>query len=469
MPKPLKSQWEFGELFPPEATRKVFSVTEVTLSIKRVIEKEIGEVWVTGEITNLRAQSSGHIYFSIKDGNAQLSCVLFRGEARAARRDLLQDGQKVVLRGGLSVYEARGQYQLIVTEVEFQGAGALQIAFEKLKQKLNAEGLFAAARKRPLPRFPRRLGIATSATGAVLHDVLRVIQRRAPSLEAILTNCRVQGQGAAGEIACAIAWLNEWSAAQPRGSGLDAILVTRGGGSLEDLWAFNEEIVARAIFHSQLPVISAVGHEIDFTISDFTADFRASTPTAAAEILTEELFRAVEKIIRLRSDLACALQSEISTRMDQLMVARERMMRVHPRRHLQEQAQLLDDLQLALQRCARTGLRFHHARCREGIERLLRVRPSQALAREREALLRMQRLLHERARLQLAQRQTALAALEERLRLLSPVNVLERGYSITFNADTGAVIHAVEEVADGQRLRTRLRSGEIESVANKKQ
>ncbi|MBU6401719.1 MAG: exodeoxyribonuclease VII large subunit, partial [Verrucomicrobia bacterium] len=285
MPKPLKSQWDFGELFPPEATRRILSVSELTGNVRRLLEGQIGRVWVTGEISNLRAQSSGHIYFTLKDPGAQLNCVLFRGEA-VAHRELLRDGQKVVLRGELTVYEPRGQYQLRVEAIELQGVGALQMAFERLKERLNAEGLFAPERKRPLPRFPRRIGLVTSPTGAAIRDVLHVMARRYAGVELMLAPCRVQGEGAAEEIAGAIRLLNQWSASRGA-SGLDLIVVTRGGGSLEDLWAFNEEVVARAIFDSAVPVVSAVGHEIDFTISDFVADVRAATPSAAAEIVTE--------------------------------------------------------------------------------------------------------------------------------------------------------------------------------------
>src|SRR6266404_6329228 len=236
MAKPVKSQWDLGELFPPEGRqpqRKVLSVSELTGQIRRLLEDHVGRVWVTGEITNLRAQSSGHIYFSLKDASAQLSCVLFRGET-GLDRSLLQDGRKVTLQGELTVYEPRGQYQLRVTAVELEGVGALQAAFERLKQKLKAEGLFAPERKRPLPKYPMRIGLVTSPTGAAIRDVLHVVQRRNPSLEIILAACRVQGEGAAEEIAAAIRLLNEFNQ-------LDLILVTRGGGSLEDLWAFNEE------------------------------------------------------------------------------------------------------------------------------------------------------------------------------------------------------------------------------------
>src|SRR2546426_168896 len=292
MAKPVKSQWDFGELFPVEQiARKVLSVTELTWQIRRLLEQQVGRIWVTGEITNFRAQSSGHIYFTLKDANAQLSCVLFRGEIQVDR-SLLEDGRKVVLQGEVTVYESRGQYQLRVMAVELQGIGALQVAFEKLKQKLGAEGLFASERKRPLPKFPQRIGLVTSTTGAAIRDVLHVVQRRNPGLQIVVTPCRVQGDGAGAEIASGIRLLNEFNGIQSRRAEqglrapatarpyLDLILITRGGGSLEDLWAFNEEVVARAIFESSLPVVSAVGHEIDFTISDFVADVRAATPSA---------------------------------------------------------------------------------------------------------------------------------------------------------------------------------------------
>src|SRR6266481_5201124 len=293
MPKNAKSQWDFGELFDPASTRRIVTVSELTATVRRLLEKEVGQIWVSGEVTNLRAQSSGHIYFTLKDASAQLSCVLFRGETQVDRA-LLQDGRKVTMQGDVTVYEPRGQYQLRVTAVELQGVGALQAAFEKLKQKLKAEGLFAQERKRPLPRYPQRIGLVTSPTGAALRDVFHVVERRNPALKIILAPCRVQGEGAAAEIAAAIGLLNQFGASQlesgePR-LGMDLILVTRGGGGLEDLWAFNEEVVARAIFESKLPVVSAVGHEIDFTISDFVADVRAATPSAAAEIITEGVF-----------------------------------------------------------------------------------------------------------------------------------------------------------------------------------
>jgi exodeoxyribonuclease VII large subunit len=458
MGKQPKSQWDFGELFPTEATRRVLSVSELTAQVKRLLEKQVGSVWVTGEVTNLRAQSSGHIYFTLKDAAAQLSCVLFRGEA-VMNRSVLQDGQKVLLQGDVTVYEARGQYQLIVRAVELQGVGALQIAFEKLKQKLAAEGLFAPERKRPLPKYPQRIGLVTSPTGAAIRDVLHVVQRRNPGLEIILAPCRVQGDGAADEIAAAIRLLNEWNVAEVGASRrddrtarraipakeIDLILVTRGGGSLEDLWAFNEEVVARAIFESVVPVVSAVGHEIDFTISDFVADLRAATPSAAAEIITEGVFASRQLV----ADLT------------------QRMARAHPRRRLNELLQRLDDLQTGLLRCAKQGARDRAVAWRNLTDRLLRVRPAQLLNQWRESLAMSQRRLRELIRVGLRNGQNRFETLEARLRLLGPEQVLARGYSITMDVATGKVLRDAKVVKVGQRLKTRLKAGEVLSRAEK--
>jgi exodeoxyribonuclease VII large subunit len=458
MSKQPKSQWDFGELFPTETGRHVLSVSELTAQVKRLLEKSVGQVWVTGEVTNLRAQSSGHMYFTLKDAAAQLSCVLFSRE-KVSHRELLADGQKVLLQGDVTVYEARGQYQLIVRAVELQGVGALQIAFEKLKQKLAAEGLFAPERKRPLPKYPQRIGLVTSPTGAAIRDVLHVVRRRNPGLEIILAPCRVQGEGAAKEIAAAIRLLNEFSVGQAsrlspseksqRQAGslsyIDLILVTRGGGSLEDLWAFNEEVVARAIFESAIPVVSAVGHEIDFTISDFVADVRAATPSAAAEIITEGVFASrqfVEGLVR-------------------------RMMQAHPRKRLDESVQRLDDLQISLLRCGKQGVRERQVACQNLVARLRQVRPKQLLKQRRELLKVNRQRLRELARVRFRDLKNGLAATESRLRLLGPEQVLSRGYSITMDAASGKVLRDAAQVKTGQRLKTRLQKGEVSSHAEK--
>ena len=486
MAKPSKSQWDFGELFSPEQTRRVLTVSELTTQVKRLIEQQVGTVWVTGEITNFRAQSSGHCYFTLKDGSTQIACVLFRS-ASVGERDLLRDGQKVILQGDVTVYEARGQYQLIVRKVELQGLGALQAAFERLKQKLADEGLFAQERKRPLPPFPQRIGLVTSPTGAAIRDVLHVVQRRNPGLEIIFVPCRVQGQGAAEEIAAAIEMLNEHarpveglksskveeekapSTLQPfiSSTRLDLILITRGGGSLEDLWAFNEEVVARAIAASTVPVVSAVGHEIDFTISDFVADVRAATPSAAAEIITEDVYSSrvfvAEAALRLRE--LCLRQLE--ARREETGYAIKRLVRLHPRRRLEEVQQRFDDLHGALNRCTRQGVRQARMNWKQIALRLHQVRPKQVLKQSREKADVLSKRLSDLARHRLEQLKAEMAGAESRLRLLGPEQVLARGYSITMDAASGEILRDAKQVKSGQRLKTRFKSGEVTSVAEK--
>ncbi len=461
--KKSKSQWDFGELFPPEQARRVLSVSELTEQVRRLLEKHLGQVWVTGEITNLRAQSSGHIYFTLKDANAQLSCVLFRS-ATVAHRELLTDGQKVLLQGDVTVYEARGQYQLIVRAVELQGVGARQIAFEKLKQKLAAEGLFAPERKRSLPRFPQRLGLVTSPTGAAIRDVLHVIQRRNPSLEIILAPCRVQGDKAAEEIAEAIRRLNDIA---PPHVSLDLILVTRGGGSLEDLWAFNEEIVARAIFESALPVVSAVGHEIDFTISDFVADVRAATPSAAAEIITEDVFASREFVAEAPSLMATRVRQQLRRATGDFTQWAQRLQRAHPRRQVNEWLQRLDELHTDLVRNTRQSVRERSVAWQNATARLWRTRPAQLVKDRTQMLTQARRRLGEQARHELRERFHAWQTLDSRLRLLGPEQVLARGYSITMDAASGKVLRDATKLKSGQRLKTRLQQGEVLSKVEK--
>lgn len=468
MSKPAKSQWDFGELFPPEQTRRVLSVSELTTQVKRLLEKQIGSVWVSGEISNFRLQgSSGHIYFTLKDAGAQLACVLFRQE-KVPHRDLMQDGQKVLLQGEVSVYEARGQYQMLVRAVELQGIGALQLKFEQLKQQLATEGLFAAERKRPLPRYPQRIGLVTSSSGAAIRDVLHVIQRRNPALEIILASCRVQGEGAAREIATAIQQLNEFSSTlRTSPSALDLILVTRGGGSLEDLWAFNEEAVARAIFESALPVVSAVGHEIDFTIADFVADLRAATPSAAAELITEGVFASREFVANAAETMNFYARRGLAQAQEDFDSAGQRLVGVHPKRWLAEQSQRLDDLHDALVRGAELGARERRVACQNAAMRLKLVRPGHALKQHREHLQQAMRRLQELGKTQLRDAKHRFSGLEARLHLLGPEQVLARGYSITMDAVTGEILRDTKKTKPGQRLRTRLKTGAVESRVEK--
>jgi exodeoxyribonuclease VII large subunit len=374
----------------------------------------------------------------------------------------LQDGRKVVLKGELTVYEPRGQYQLHVLAIEAQGVGALQAAFERLKQKLAAEGLFDSARKRPLPRFPKRIGLATSAAAAALRDVLQAVRRRHPGLEIIFAPCAVQGADAGAEIAAAIGALNQWS--QQPGRKLDAILLTRGGGSLEDLWAFNEEAVARAIVQSAVPVVSAVGHEIDFTISDFAADARAATPTAGAEILTEGAFAAGRWMAQAVGRMREAALRRLASEQRHLGQVSQRLRAWHPRRQLNRQLQGLDDLQSALGRAIRRELQLRLVAARALCQRLARLRPGRMLAQRRELLAQQAGRLREQTAHRLRALRQQCEALGARLRLLGPEQVLARGYSITLDAGSGRVIRAARETRPGQKLRTRLKSGEVRSI-----
>ncbi len=466
MARSAQSQWDFGEQPTPAApapvaeVRKVWSVGEFTQRIKRAVERDFSTVWVSGEVSNLRSQPSGHLYFVLKDAQAQLNCVLFRGQA-APDRQQLRDGVQVTLGGDLTVYESRGQYQLRVTHFELQGAGALHAAFERLKARLTAEGLFDPGRKRPIPRYPRRLGIVTSSSAAALRDVLHVLSRRAGGMEVVLAACRVQGRGAEVEIAVALNRLNAWSSSHEP---LDVILVTRGGGSLEDLWCFNEEVVARAIVRSQVPVISAVGHEIDFTIADFAADLRAATPSAAAELLTEGYMAAAESVTRAGRRLQQWTRNQIQLRQSGVSAAVRRLNRGHPQRAVEAQGQALDDLRERLKLAASRALEDRRSELEGWVRRSLAVRPRALMNRVRDRLADLRRRQSAASAAVLGAHRSNLRRLNDSLRILSPDQVLERGYSITLDTQTGNVIRRAESLAPGQRLRTRLARGTFEST-----
>ena len=399
----------------PAERPKAWTVSQLTRHVKECLEKNFGTVWVEGEVSNVRTFTSGHCYFTLKDEGAQLPAVLWR-ETAARLRFTPQDGKKVLACGRLTVYEARGAYQLIVERLEPLGIGELAAAFEQLKQKLAEAGLFDEARKKPLPRFPRRIGIVTSPTGAAIQDLLKIIFSRWPA-DVILAGVRVQGEGAAAEIAEAIARLN----ALPPEERPEVLIVGRGGGSLEDLWAFNEEPVARAIAASRIPVISAVGHEVDFTISDFVADVRAATPTHAAEMVVPSL----DEVQAQLGTLAAALPAGLMQRLDG---ARQRL----------------------------TGLAQSYA---------LR-RPEERLAGLRQRLDDLFSRVAPAGERRLAVSRDRLAALAEKLESLSPLRVLERGYSLTTRERDGKIVRSPLDVAPGENLRTRVRDGVIISKVN---
>jgi exodeoxyribonuclease VII large subunit len=462
MPRKPQSQWNFGELFAEEKeedTRTIHSVSEITSRIKTLLNRQIGEVWISGEVTNLRKQSSGHLYFSLKDAGAQINCALFRNQ-HVAHREYLEDGQKVLINGDVTVYEARGNYQLIVSGIELQGVGALQLKFEKLKQKLSDEGLFDPESKLPIPPYPERIGLVTSPTAAALQDVIHVLERRHPGLEIILASCRVQGDEAAREIARQIAALNRLHETVP----LDLILVTRGGGSMEDLWAFNEEIVARAIHASKLPVVSAVGHEIDFTIADFVADLRAATPSAAAEQISEGIVASRQFFIGAQARLQQLLRNAVVQRSQLLAQTKHRLSLSHPRRRLNEFSQRLDDLTDDLNHSATTRI----AAAKQGVQnlnqRLSAFRLRQAVRIRRQELSGVTRRFNDAATRSLQTHRTRLTDLTTRLQLLSPQAILDRGYSITTQADTGNIVRQTSDAPTGTVLNTRLPDGEVTST-----
>ncbi|HEV7866032.1 MAG TPA: exodeoxyribonuclease VII large subunit, partial [Chthoniobacteraceae bacterium] len=358
----------FGVPEPVSSGPRIFSVSEITRSVRNALESQIGTVWVEGEISNYRKQASGHQYFTLKDDGSQLSCVLFQRPGMWRKQVALSDGMCVQVRGALTVYEARGQYQLNVQLVQPAGAGLLQARFEALKRKLDAQGLFGAERKRPLPILPTMLAIVTSPTGAALRDMLNILTRRAPWVRVIVSPVRVQGDGAAEEIANAVEELNRFTEFGLRA--VDLIIVARGGGSAEDLWAFNEEVVAHAIAASEIPVMSAVGHEIDFTIADLVADLRAPTPSAAAELAVPdraELMRRLDGLAALaRRHLLLAVEQ---ARARLSWAVRSELFR-EPQLRTTEAAQRLDGAVNALQRATGELLEAMRRRLREGAGKL---------------------------------------------------------------------------------------------------
>ena len=450
------------EVKPAKVEPRIFSVAEVTRAVRGVLETAFDEVWVEGEVSNFRQQASGHQYFTLKDADSQLACVQFaRGSWRKAVQ--LSDGMLVQAKGRLTVYEARGQYQLVVSLVQAAGEGALLAKYEMLKRKLAAEGLFDAERKRELPKFPRTLGIVTSPTGAALRDMLNVLARRAPWLRVIVSPARVQGEGAAAEIIAALDDLNTLAA---RGiAPVDLIVLTRGGGSIEDLWEFNDERLARAIASSALPVVSAVGHEIDFTIADFVADLRAPTPSAAAELIVPdkvELQRMLEERNGfLHRHVVAALES---AKIQLAGLARSALFR-EPAQRVEQAIQRVDSAEQALSRAALAQLTALRQRS-DAITASLRLhRPDKILALLRERMNSLVTQIGERFTRHVAIRRERLNRATDVLRLLSPKNTLERGYSVTTNAE-GKLLRSAYGLAEGSLLVTELRDGKVTSVVN---
>ena len=449
------SQYELN--LAPE--RKIYSVSELSQAIKQLLEKKFLAIWVEGEVSNFRAAPSGHLYFTLKDESAQLKTVCFRNTARYLKFRP-QDGLAVVARGRIGVYEARGEYQLYVEHLEPAGVGALQLAFEQLKAKLAAEGFFDRARKKPLPLLPRIVGMITSPQGAVIQDMLRVLRRRFANIHVLLYPARVQGEGSAQEIIQGIEYFN-------RSRTVDVLILARGGGSLEDLWSFNEESVARAVFASKIPVISGVGHETDFTIADFVADLRAPTPSVAAELVVrpkQELAEGVENFMRRLHQV---------TRL-RLQDARQNLteLRLHPAFHtlsarLSERAQRVDEAVDSISRLLKERIQ----KAREGaLLRTTRVRHfdfRQFLELRRLRLVRSISpgiTLFDRI---LASRRHRLTNLQSVLSERNPLQILNRGFSITYDT-SGRILRDAENVSTGSEIQIRLARGRLGATVREK-
>ncbi|PYV20006.1 MAG: exodeoxyribonuclease VII large subunit [Acidobacteria bacterium] len=440
------------------AERRIYSVSEITAEIKRDLEDRYGEVWVKGEISNFRHHSSGHMYFTLKDDRAQVRAACFRGN-NTYLRFRPDDGLEVLVRGRVSVYEPRGEYQLIVQYMEPVGVGSLQLAFEQLKEKLRREGLFDAAHKKPLPLLPRKVGIVTSPSGAAIRDILRILDRRNASLDVLLYPASVQGAGAASEIAAGVRYFNTRS-------DIDVIIVGRGGGSIEDLWAFNEETLARAVFHSVLPVISAVGHEVDYTICDFVADLRAPTPSAAAETVSgarEDLRATVRSLQhRLLGGMSLGLERRRSV-LDRL--ALNRAFNVAPNK-VRELQQRFDESTVRLKQAMLGRARELRHRSETLAARLGRVDLGRTLDRRRDALALEVRALEAALRGLVRAKQSRLELAAGKLDALSPLAILERGYAIC-RAAGGKIIKEAASLSPGDLLDARLARGAVECRVEK--
>jgi exodeoxyribonuclease VII large subunit len=444
-----RTQPRSGRLMPD---RDIYSVSRLNREVRRLLEQGFSRIWLEGELSNVARPSSGHLYFSLKDAGAQVRAAMFRNRNRALPFSP-EDGMQVLVRGKLSLYEPRGDYQLIVEHMEEAGDGLLQRAFEALKQKLSAEGLFDEAHKRPLPVLPERIGVITSASGAAIRDVLTVLGRRFPAIPVRIYPVPVQGREAAGEIAGAL------ELASRRGD-CDVLILTRGGGSLEDLWPFNEENVARAIHACEIPVISAVGHEIDFTIADFVADRRAATPSAAAELVSPDQQEWLQHIGHLASRLQARFRESLNGRQQAVNWLAKHLQQLHPGQTLRQQAQRLDELERRSRASLQATLQSRQASLASLHGRLRLQSPAGRIA---ELQLRWQasarRLGHAMQTL-LTARQQALAVNSRALNAISPLATLERGYAIVSRTDGGILRHA-GEVKSGEQVTARLGKGQL--------
>jgi len=438
---------------PPPPQRRVFTVSELNAELRRLLEERFFEIWVEGELSNCKVWNTGHLYFTLKDANAQIKGVMFRSSLRILRFKP-QDGLRVTARGRISVYDPKGEYQIVCEHLEPAGLGALQLAFEQLKKRLAAEGLFDQARKRPLPALPRKIGIVTSLDGAAVRDIINVLRRRYANAHLVIRPTRVQGEGAALDIARGLR-------AIAKIKGVDVILVGRGGGSIEDLWSFNQEVVARAIAGSPVPVISAVGHETDFTIADFVADMRAPTPSAAAELVVARKDEFVARIDRLVRGVQAAMSMRKHRLESKLRALESKSGFAGMHGHLALRGRHADELTFELRRALQAGLASReraHQRLQLTLERFdLRRRLASVRARLIAGDGRLQSALHKKTHALNARLGSSAARLDS----LSPLAVLGRGYAVCWNADRTEIVRDASRIATGSQVLVTIEKGEL--------
>jgi exodeoxyribonuclease VII large subunit len=435
----------------PQKQPSIISVTRLNRLARQVLESEIGQVWVSGELSNFVAATSGHWYFTLKDSKAQIKTAMFKGANRGVKFSP-KAGDKVVIRGSLSLYEARGDYQLIGEHMEPEGLGQLKQAYEALKAKLSAEGLFAMTAKQPLPTNVKRLGVVTSSTGAAIHDILNVLKRRNPSIEVIIYPSLVQGATAAKSIAEQIYIANKRDE-------VDLLIVGRGGGSLEDLWAFNEEIVAYAISESKLPIVSAVGHEVDVTIADYVADMRAPTPSAAAELVSTDKSQLQRHIQQQQHRLSQVFQQHLKRIEYKLQLIESRLSNVHPTVQIRQANQHTDNLTMRLSQAINTKLNDVKGRSSNLTLRLQHASPNNAIKEKKQQLQKVSDKLHSIQQRQLSDKRYQLQRIADILNSVSPLSTLSRGYSIAFKNDK--VVRSVAQLEKGDVIEARISDGSV--------
>ena len=433
-------------------TTSIFTVSRLNQTVRLLLEQEMGQVWISGEISNFTQPASGHWYFTLKDDIAQVRCAMFRNKAMSLQLKP-ENGKKVLAHGRVGLYEPRGDYQFIIGQLEDAGEGQLQRQFEALKRHLQEQGLFATEHKKALPALPKQIGVITSPSGAAIRDIINVLRRRCPQIPLLVYPVAVQGAGAREQIVKALQQAN-------RDAHCDVLILARGGGSLEDLWPFNEEMVARAIHASRIPVVSGVGHEIDFTIADFVADLRAPTPSAAAELVSPDTAELQKQLQRLSSQLHNRWQQQLSRQQLHLQNLLQRLERQQPDRQLQQKAQRLDELELRMHRAILNQLQRRQQQTEHLQQRLQKQSPQTQLANHTRELAHKSRYLHQLMQLAVEKKQDQLGLHAARLQAYSPLATMERGFALVLD-EGGQLIRQRAQTQAGQKLRVKLVDGEV--------